>query len=311
MSSTFPHIAIHHVAVADTSNSDLLSHLEVTTRFLREGVAYGAVLVHCYHGVSRSAAVVAAYLMKTRKNDPDFDARKAVDLIRASRPSVQPNDGFMRQLGLWRAMGCKLDFSSSQAFKLYRLQALYERVKVAGILPRREEMIGNASSGLSTPSSTNSSCEASLKPKFQTSYKCKKCRTLLAGQKDVLPHIKGQSASCETLLEFDARAKSSSQGHENEGLVENGGQKMQKELVECRNGIFVEPVRWMNGLFVANGKSGLAEKLRCPKCKSKIGSFSWVGRVQCGCGGGLAPGFIINLSKVDKCTMFKEIEADL
>lgn len=291
------------MAVADTPNSDLLSHLEVTTRFLREGVAYGAVLVHCYHGVSRSAAVVAAYLMKTRKNDPDFDARKAVDLIRARRPSVQPNEGFMRQLELWRAMGCRLDYSASKAFKLYRLQAIHERVKVAGILPRREEMIGGpASPGLSTPTSTNSTCEASLKPKFQTTYKCKKCRTALVGLKDVLPHIKGQSATCETLLAFDARAKASQSDGENVD---------EKKLVECRNGIFVAPVRWMNGLFVTNGKSGLSEKLRCPNCQSKIGSFSWVGRVPCACGGGIAPGFIINLSKVDKCTMFKDVEADL
>lgn len=45
-------------------------------------------------GVSRSAAVVCAYIMKERQ----LEFQDALDLVKAARPCVQPNEGFVRQL---------------------------------------------------------------------------------------------------------------------------------------------------------------------------------------------------------------------
>ena len=55
------------VAVPDMTEADLLSEFEAAVAFIAEGVASKGVLVHCYHGVSRSATVVLAFLMKQRK----------------------------------------------------------------------------------------------------------------------------------------------------------------------------------------------------------------------------------------------------
>ncbi|RWS21426.1 dual specificity protein phosphatase 14-like isoform X2 [Leptotrombidium deliense] len=51
-------------------------------------------LVHCYAGVSRSATLVLAYLMKYEK----LNLRDAFNYLRERRPVVRPNNGFFKQL---------------------------------------------------------------------------------------------------------------------------------------------------------------------------------------------------------------------
>ena len=54
----------------------------------------GRVLVHCHAGVSRSATVCMAYVMKTL----DYDLRSAYDYVKTKRSCVSPNLHFMGQL---------------------------------------------------------------------------------------------------------------------------------------------------------------------------------------------------------------------
>ena len=54
----------------------------------------GRVLVHCRAGVSRSATVCMAYIMKTL----DYDLKSAYDFVKSRRPCVSPNSHFMNQL---------------------------------------------------------------------------------------------------------------------------------------------------------------------------------------------------------------------
>uniref|UniRef100_A0A6P7H327 protein-tyrosine-phosphatase n=1 Tax=Diabrotica virgifera virgifera TaxID=50390 RepID=A0A6P7H327_DIAVI len=62
--SALGYLQIKYIRLPDLSSSDLLSYFDETYEFIREGVAKGAVLVHCQMGVSRSASVVIAYIMK-------------------------------------------------------------------------------------------------------------------------------------------------------------------------------------------------------------------------------------------------------
>ncbi|XP_043942245.1 dual specificity protein phosphatase 14-like [Protopterus annectens] len=54
----------------------------------------GRTLVHCVAGVSRSASLVIAYLMKYHK----LSLVEAHDWVKARRPIIRPNSGFWQQL---------------------------------------------------------------------------------------------------------------------------------------------------------------------------------------------------------------------
>ena len=76
------------------------------------------------------------------------------------------------------------------------------------------------------------------------------------------------------------------------------------KISECKKGVFLEPLPWME---VCNSVS--ESRIFCAKCGTKVGNFAWDSHIKCPCGASIAPGFVINLNRVDKCTMHKDIEA--
>eukprot|EP00095_Tigriopus_kingsejongensis_P010223 snap_masked-scaffold78_size404448-processed-gene-3.19 protein:Tk10223 transcript:snap_masked-scaffold78_size404448-processed-gene-3.19-mRNA-1 annotation:"dual specificity protein phosphatase 12" len=277
VSSTFPHLAILHIPIPDLPEADLLSHLDQTTRFIREGVEYGSVLVHCYHGMSRSAAIVVAFLMRTKH----WKLEQALQHIRLSRACVFPNEGFLRQLGLYHRMRCRL-CPTHKGYKFYKLQCVYHQVRQTKILPH--QILSHPQRLASTPANGAGVEVSGSSRTYLTQFKCKKCRQTLVDQANVFPHQRGESLDWDQI-----------------------GRLEETELRECRQGIFLEPLMWMGKVF----SSALSEKLHCNKCNNKLGSYSWVGEVHCACGAGMKPGFVINLNRVDRCSMLKVVEADL
>ncbi|KAN0121007.1 phosphatases II [Russula decolorans] len=94
--STYP-LRTLHISVSDDDGEDILSHLPVTTSFIRDALAESPknrILVHCFMGISRSSTVVIAYLIATAKMTP----REALATVRSKRVIVRPNRGFMSQL---------------------------------------------------------------------------------------------------------------------------------------------------------------------------------------------------------------------
>lgn len=55
------------------------------------------VLCHCAAGISRSATVVIAWMMKTYGMSKD----KALQFVKSRRPIINPNSGFMKTLDVW------------------------------------------------------------------------------------------------------------------------------------------------------------------------------------------------------------------
>ena len=85
-----------HVKMSDKPDFDLHKHLEVAVEFVHAAKEKGGrVLVHCYAGISRSASIVIAYLIKY--HGLAFEA--AMALCQQKRPQVKPNAGFQTKLG--------------------------------------------------------------------------------------------------------------------------------------------------------------------------------------------------------------------
>lgn len=56
------------------------------------------VFVHCAAGVSRSATIVIAYIMKKKK----LDHESALAFVTSKRPVIYPNSGFIKQLSEYK-----------------------------------------------------------------------------------------------------------------------------------------------------------------------------------------------------------------
>lgn len=98
----FPNKFIYKsIEVLDLPESDLVTSVfDEAFDFIHSCQAsQGRVLVHCNAGISRSASVVIAYLIKTKGIGLD----QALALVKAVRPSVKPNPGFMSQLKLFES----------------------------------------------------------------------------------------------------------------------------------------------------------------------------------------------------------------
>lgn len=88
------------VNAADSPREDLRRHFEETSARIAECRRRGEdVLVHCAAGISRSAAVVMAHLMRAE----GLTLRRAFRAVKLRRRAVEPNPGFLRQLLEWEA----------------------------------------------------------------------------------------------------------------------------------------------------------------------------------------------------------------
>ncbi|PWA99020.1 dual specificity protein phosphatase domain-containing protein [Artemisia annua] len=96
------------VPLTDSEGSNLLDYLEVSLDFIDQARKNGSVLVHCFAGLSRSASIMTAYLMRSER----LSVQDALASLRQSKPSVCPNDGFLEQLTMFQDMGFKVDHSS-------------------------------------------------------------------------------------------------------------------------------------------------------------------------------------------------------
>lgn len=407
VTSRFPHVALMHVPIPDMPDADLLTKwFKPAVNFIEEGLNQGGiVLVQCYHGVSRSATLIAAYLLKAGLNSKVTECHSYNDVctieevmafLQSRRPTVCPNDGFMAQLKMWSAMGCRLE-PSFKPYKMYQLDCVYNQLKQTKILPSNiksffqacppiasfglsldnkvqhddksakffqeslrdlrvdssatnsleccsatantittvSEAVGktSASNKIISAKNTDHLCSCISKEPFglrsddgyvSAVYRCRKCRSILATADNIIPHgnIHSNHKNGTRILTWQMKLNEYLQGQQNNEYLqddaiqfheENAGQR--NNIDECKQGIFVEPMKWMGCRILATVAANDAsswDKLNCGKCNAKVGTFAWQRAISCACGLAIAPpGFLINASRVDRCTMLKDVEASI
>lgn len=269
------------VPLRDMESENLLDSLEVCLDFIDESRKKGSVLVHCFAGVSRSAAIITAYLMRTER----LSLEDALESLRQSNESVCPNDGFLEQLSMFEDMGFKVDHSTT-IYKRFHLKVLgdsYNRgekidtTKFAADpgLSKKEVTIGTG-----TPSQKEVIPIPIPTPTPASAFRCKKCRRVVALEENVVSHVPGEG---ESSFEWHRRRS------------DNYFNKYDE--LECTS-IFVEPLRWMKTVE----EGALEGKLWCSHCEGRLGYFNWSG-IQCSCGSWITPAFQLHRSRVDISTL--------
>uniref|UniRef100_A0A7S3QUC6 protein-tyrosine-phosphatase n=1 Tax=Dunaliella tertiolecta TaxID=3047 RepID=A0A7S3QUC6_DUNTE len=262
-----------HLPIKDSEETNLLSHLPGAFCFIHEALSPadptppGRVLVHCQGGVSRSASIVAAYLMKAKK----WSREQALQHIKRARPTAYPNDGFLAQLDLFSEMRCSLDLEHP----VYRMWC----VEQVG-MQREEEGWVDPDAFCTLPEDTQAASKDGC-----TLYRCRKCRRLVATSRQVLPV---EAAMGHRIF------RSGPYGSTTRRTGQAANQPPSQQPEEGGASLFVEPIAWMAESVVG----AIQGKLYCPGCNSRMGSFNWSG-ISNERGQWVVPAFQLHMSKLD------------
>ncbi len=91
--SVYKDIKLLELNLYDSFNQPLFPKFEVAYKFIKKN-SKNNILIHCALGVSRSASLVAFYMMKEKGWDYDI----CYNYMKERRPIVNPNSNFVEQL---------------------------------------------------------------------------------------------------------------------------------------------------------------------------------------------------------------------
>ncbi|KAJ3656315.1 hypothetical protein Zmor_015400 [Zophobas morio] len=168
-----------HIFLYDLQyNQNLISHLDDTYTFISEGLTKGTVLVHCLMGVSRSASVVIAFMMKKYH----LMYEEAYEKVNRKR-RICPNPGFEAQLKLYEKIGYQLD-TQHTSYRLFRLRTAARQINNHGLLHQDSLDLIIPDPGLAEPKSGH------------FAYYCSQCSRILAPKSSCIPH-ENENEICE------------------------------------------------------------------------------------------------------------------
>ncbi|KAG2143057.1 hypothetical protein DEU56DRAFT_793264 [Suillus clintonianus] len=168
----------YQINVDDSANEDVLVHFLPSISFIQNELdKRRGVLVHCGAGISRSATIVAAYLMYSLKLDP----ASAIDMIRTVRPIVEPNEGFMEQLRVFHHASYKFTRRDKATRMFYLERTMEDIMNGDGTIPENAMFAKHPR----TPSDSVPNTPMIVPSRR---IRCKMCRQELATREHMLDH---------------------------------------------------------------------------------------------------------------------------
>ncbi|PFH48684.1 hypothetical protein AMATHDRAFT_5592 [Amanita thiersii Skay4041] len=190
----------HQISLDDTEDADVLVHLLPAIHFIQAEMDKGrGVLVHCQAGVSRSATIVAAYLMYSR----NMDTESALELIKEARPNVEPNQNFLQQLEIFHKAQFRISRKDKNVRMFYMERAAQELLNGDGTLPTMDMFAKFPRS----PSDSTPATPGGPRRRIR----CKMCRQELAAREHMLDHGQLGPPTPATLTPAGSRRPSSNQ----------------------------------------------------------------------------------------------------
>ena len=97
-----------NIELLDLPQANIRQVFSHTNEFIKQAIAdHGRVLIHCNAGISRSSAIVLAYLLGIQR----MKYEDAYILLKTACPFIRPNIGFVQQLKEYAAEIEKYDVS--------------------------------------------------------------------------------------------------------------------------------------------------------------------------------------------------------
>ena len=221
-------------------------------------------------GKSRSTTILIAYLLS---QNPQLDPQSALDIIRQARPFAEPNTGFMEQLSLYHDMKCPSTQQALDNHPLYQ-RWLYKRAVeasvAAGVAPELSELrFGDEGTAVPINLAAEEGGSADLTAggslsEPTMSYRCRRCRTVLATSAHLVPHEPKRPAATSQ---------------------------------PCAH-LHLTPLSWMRPELEQQKLDG---RLECPnqKCGQSVGRYAWQG-MKCSCGEWVVPGMTLGRGRIDE-----------
>lgn len=83
------------INICDRKHVQIYDYFDDSSNFIKKALDNnGKVLIHCQKGISRSATILCAYLIKYK----NFTTDNAIKLLKEKRKCISPNIGFIEQL---------------------------------------------------------------------------------------------------------------------------------------------------------------------------------------------------------------------
>lgn len=241
-------------------------------------------------GKSRSATIVAAYLMQ-RLN---IGVAEALEMIQKVR-DVDPNTGFREQLQVYLDCNFVPD-KSKAAYRHWRLRQETQLQK--GTPSGLSGLIEGVTGKYGKPDNVNYVTASAVVPDPSGTpvidLRCKKCRYSVP---EVTAYRRRVLASSASFLIHKPPEELYMHQKSSYAQVASTPRAQVDSILaaQCAH-FFLEPQDWMQSSIDQGELDG---KLECPKCSSKVGGYAWQG-MKCSCGMWVTPCFSLGKSKVDE-----------